>query len=103
MSDEAMAEDLESTDEASQLEQLDSDICDRLRSLDLSQQSIETESEFLLRVRLPACANATFLAEIVTRFILRSHRWKKLPYVYLANDLIQKSMMERKKADQALV
>ena len=32
------------------IEQLESDICDRLRNLDLSQQSIETESDYLIRI-----------------------------------------------------
>ena len=39
--------------------------------------------------------NTTFLVDLLVRFILRSHRAKKLPYVYLANDLIQKSKQKK--------
>jgi len=45
--------------------------------------------------------STTFLVNILVRFILRSHRAKKLPYVYLANDLIQKSFIKHKKKDSA--
>ena len=69
---------------------LESDICDRLRSLDLSEKSIGSVSDYLLRIKLPPMPrmNTTFLVDLLVRFILRSHRAKKLPYVYLANDLI---------------
>jgi hypothetical protein len=50
-----------------------------------------------MTLRLPLGVQVTFLAELLLRFILRSHRTKKLPYIYLANDLIQKSMIKRKK------
>ena len=52
-------------------------------------------------MQLPGGANATFLADIIIRFILRSHRSKKLAYVYLANDLIQKSTINKKKVAKA--
>ena len=95
MDDALMYEDLSTTE--SLLEQLESDICDRLRRLDLSQQSIETESDFVMTLALPPGVEVSFLAEMIVRFILRTHRTKKLPYIYLANDLIQKSMIKRKK------
>ena len=50
-----------------------------------------------MTLRLPPGVPVSFLAELLVRFILRSHRTKKLPYIYLANDLIQKSMIKRKK------
>lgn len=79
------------------LEELEIEVCDRLRDLDLSQQSIEQVSEFLISTPLPSGTQVSFLTDLLVRFILRSNRAKKLPYIYLANDLIQKSMIKRKK------
>lgn len=56
----------------------------------------------MLRVALPESASATFLVDLIVRFILRSHRTKKLPYIYLANDLVQKSMINQKKAASSM-
>lgn len=87
-----------STQDSFLLEQLESEICDRLRNLDLSQQSIEKESNYLIKLQLPqGTTSATFLVDLIVRFILRAHRSKKLPYIYLANDLIQKSLIKHKK------
>ena len=69
---------------------LESSICDRLRNLDLSEKSIGSQSDYLIKLKLPETPrmNTGFLVDLLVRFILRSHRGKKLPYVYLANDLI---------------
>ena len=80
------------------VEDLETDISERLRSLDLTQSSIETSSDYLLNQELPQGLTTDFLVDLLVRFITRVNRQKKLPYIYLANDLIQKSIIRKKKA-----
>ncbi len=59
--------------------------------LEGSQISIVTASDLLLSPQAEKLI--PFTVELWQRLLQRSHRSKKLAYVYLANDLIQKSLM----------
>ena len=67
------------------------EIEETLRLLEGSQISIVSASDLLLGPRTEKLI--PFIVELWQRLLQRSHRSKKLAYVYLANDIIQKSLM----------
>jgi hypothetical protein len=63
---------------------------ERLRKLDATQNSILEASELLLKVQSKEPSLVPFIVSLWSRMLMRSHRSKKVAYVYLANDVLQK-------------
>jgi len=64
---------------------------DRFRELDISQQSIEKFSHYLLNVdnsKLSRELHVSIVVEVWARYFLRVHRARKVAFMYLANDVI---------------
>lgn len=70
----------------------------KFRALDSSQQAIEQTSHFLSREqRVPPETQTAMAVALWARYLLRVHKSRKVAFVYLANDLIQKSKHKQKK------
>lgn len=70
-----------------------------LRSLELNQNSIDEASEILLNLENPSDQVVDQVCHMWARFLLQSHRSKKIALIYLANDLVQKCMLSTRQAD----
>ncbi len=69
---------------------------ERMRKLEATHQSIVETCEVLLRVGQRDPSLVPFIVQLWCRLLVRSHKSKKVALVYLANDIIQKSMIESK-------
>ena len=74
------------------------EIEENLRKLEGSQYSIVSTSDLLLAPQVEPLI--PFIVELWQRLLQRSHRTKKLAYVYLVNDVIQKGSMMGKDSYQ---
>ena len=75
-------------------------IHDKLRILNLSKESIESTSDFLISAALPDGVTVDSVVEMWQNHLLRAHRAKKLPFVYLANDLIRNTVAKQKQGKE---
>ncbi|CDW74498.1 UNKNOWN [Stylonychia lemnae] len=66
---------------------------DRLRKLEATQHQIVETSEHLLRLSQNESHYIPFIVHIWCRLLLRVNKSKKVALVYLANELIQKSIL----------
>jgi hypothetical protein len=62
-----------------------------MRKLEVSQASIEGTSDLLLNIAKKDPSLVPFIVQLWARLLARSHRSKKVAYVYLANDVVQKN------------
>lgn len=68
------------------------DDCEEMmRKLEATQQSILEASELLQRVSQRDPSLVPFIVELWSRLLARSHRSKKVAYVFLVNDVISRS------------
>ena len=65
---------------------------EKMRKLEGSQFSIVDTSDILLRITNQDLTLVPFIVQLWSRLLARSHKSKKVAYVYLANDVIQKSL-----------
>jgi hypothetical protein len=68
---------------------------EKMRKLEGSQVSIVETSDVLLRIALVDPSLVPFIVQLWSRLLARSHKSKKVAYVYLANDVIQKSLAQK--------
>ena len=68
---------------------------EKMRKLEGSQFSIVDTSDILLRITNQDQTLVPFIVQLWSRLLARSHKSKKVAYVYLANDVIQKSLAQR--------
>jgi hypothetical protein len=75
-----------------------------LRALDASQLSIEQTSSWLSRLHegMDAPTQVQLVVDTWCRYLLRVQVAKKIAFVYLANDLITKSLMRKQKGSCVL-
>lgn len=73
----------------------------RMRALNLSQSAIEGTSDFFISLVTQDRVPKEKLVQIWASYVVRVHHSKKLAFVYLANDLIQKSALKLKKGGLA--
>eukprot|EP00347_Sterkiella_histriomuscorum_P004692 403359471 len=78
------AEDLQILDE----------IEDRMRKLEATQHQIQDTTTYMLEIARQTPQLVPFIVGKWCSFLLRVNRTKKVAFVYLANDLIQKSLVE---------
>ena len=71
---------------------------DKLRKLEASQTSIVDTSDTLLRISLSHPHLTPCLSRLWSRLLLLAHKQKKVAFVYLANDLLQKSLLHKNPA-----
>lgn len=65
---------------------------EKMRKLEGSQFSIVDTSDVLLKITSQDQTLVPFIVQLWSRLLARSHKSKKVAYVYLANDVIQKSL-----------
>ncbi len=68
-----------------------------LRRLDFSSYAIEQTSEYLLSLVIDGVSSEDLTSQVIfswARFLLQSHKRQKIALVYLANDLIQKCLLQ---------
>jgi CID domain len=71
-----------------------------MRKLEGSQVSIVDTSDTLLRTAQYDHTLVNFIVQLWSRLLSRSHKSKKVAYVYLANDVIQKTLAQNNKIYQ---
>ena len=65
---------------------------EKMRKLEGSQFSKVDTSDVLLKITSQDQTLVPFIVQLWSRLLARSHKSKKVAYVYLANDVIQKSL-----------
>ena len=74
---------------------------ERMRKLEASQHSIVETSELLLKVGAQDPSLLPFIVQLWQRLLVRSHKSKKVAYVYLVNDLLQKSIAQQPRGESS--